>query len=174
MPYLLGDTSDVFAIAGGLITIALIALLVVVCVIIAFLPTIVAFWRGHYYKWIILAINFVCGITGIGYLVALIWAFWPEKSTFTDVFHNDATTNSKSSNIDIISKRAFNKHIENDLIAVYILKDGKQQGSFSVTEIVEMLTKGKILYSDMCWYKGMGEWSSISKCANDLNIPPKP
>ena len=115
MYFLLGNISDIFggmlAIIGGLIIIAVIILLVVVGIIIAFLPTIIAFRRGHYYKWIIFAINFVCGVTGIGYLVALVWAFWPEKSTFTDVFHNDATTNSKSSNIDIFSKRTFTKKI---------------------------------------------------------------
>ena len=178
MYFLLGNISDIFggmlAIIGGLIIIAVIILLVVVGIIIAFLPTIIAFRRGHYYKWIIFAINFVCGVTGIGYLVALVWAFWPEKSTFTDVFHNDATTNSKSSNIDIFSKRTFTKKIESDMTSVHILKDGNQQGPFSVTEIVEMLTKNEITYSCMCWYKGKSAWSSISECANDLNIPPEP
>lgn len=50
----------------------LVALLIVV---IAFpIPTIIAFWRRHPNRWIILVINVVFGATLLGWLIALVWA----------------------------------------------------------------------------------------------------
>jgi hypothetical protein len=42
-----------------------------------FVPTIIAFLRRHHYRWPILIINVVFGVTVIGYVIALIWAIWP-------------------------------------------------------------------------------------------------
>jgi hypothetical protein len=42
------------------------------------LPSIIAFQRGHRYRWPILIINIVFGATVIGYVVALIWSIWPS------------------------------------------------------------------------------------------------
>lgn len=39
------------------------------------LPTFVAFFRGHPNRWLIFVVNLVFGGTGLGWLVALVWAF---------------------------------------------------------------------------------------------------
>ena len=42
---------------------------------VLFLPSIVAFWRGHPRRWWILAVNFLLGGVGVGWIAA--WAmFW--------------------------------------------------------------------------------------------------
>ena len=69
-----------------------------ICILIAFFvyfcPTIIAFNRGHHYKWIILGINLILGATGIGYMIAFAWAVWPRQTTITDLVRNDPTDNS--------------------------------------------------------------------------------
>ena len=44
-------------------------------------PSVIAHLRQHYYRWPITAINIVLGLTGIGWLVCLVWAVWPEDPT---------------------------------------------------------------------------------------------
>ena len=41
---------------------------------IYFIPTIIAFIRGHASKWGIMLVNLILGFTGIGWLFALIWS----------------------------------------------------------------------------------------------------
>ena len=48
------------------------------------LPTIVALWRRHAYRWVIFALNVIGGATGIGWIVAIIWAVWPSDKSLTD------------------------------------------------------------------------------------------
>lgn len=55
-----------------------------IVIVIYFVPTIIAYRRDHSYKGIIFAINFVLGASGIGYLVALVWAIWPEEKSLLD------------------------------------------------------------------------------------------
>jgi hypothetical protein len=40
-------------------------------------PCVIAHWRRHRYRWPITAINLLLGVTGIGWLVCLVWALWP-------------------------------------------------------------------------------------------------
>ncbi|WP_127144282.1 superinfection immunity protein [Pelagibacterium montanilacus] len=42
--------------------------------IIYVIPTVVAFYRGHPNRWIILIINFAFGATVLGWLIAMVWA----------------------------------------------------------------------------------------------------
>lgn len=70
------------------------------------LPSIIAFKRKHHYKFIILAINLIFGATGIGYLIALIWAVWPQKTALVDVVTNDLT--SAQSNQELYRQRGEN------------------------------------------------------------------
>ena len=53
---------------------ALVALLLICVAIVYIAPSIVAFWRNHPNRWIILVINFAFGGTIIGWGAALIWA----------------------------------------------------------------------------------------------------
>ncbi len=48
------------------------------------LPTFIAFYRSHEYRWIIFAINVVVGATGLGWLVAFVWAIYPENKSLAD------------------------------------------------------------------------------------------
>ena len=73
--------------------------------VIFFIPSIVAFLRGHHYKWIILALNIFGGaLFGVGWIVALIWALWPGETGIADVVLNDPTTNSSAANKKIYSR----------------------------------------------------------------------
>ncbi|MBR5622096.1 MAG: superinfection immunity protein [Opitutales bacterium] len=87
---------------------AFVVFTIVVCIvglIIFLLPTIIAFFRGHHYKWIILAVNvFGSSILGVGWLVALVWACWPRETGVADVVLNDPTTNSSNANKKIYSR----------------------------------------------------------------------
>lgn len=40
-----------------------------------FLPSIVAFWRGHHNRGAIFILNLFLGWSGLGWVVALIWSF---------------------------------------------------------------------------------------------------
>lgn len=63
-----------------------------ICLAVFLLPSIIAFKRQHHYKFIILAINLLFGVTGFGYLIALILAVWPQKTALVDVVTNDLTS----------------------------------------------------------------------------------
>lgn len=49
-----------------------------------FIPTIIAFWRGHAYRWVILAINVFAGWTGLGWLTITVWSIWPAEKSIVD------------------------------------------------------------------------------------------
>lgn len=48
--------------------------LITILAVLYFIPSIVAFARGHPNRWVILVINLLLGGTGLGWLGALIWA----------------------------------------------------------------------------------------------------
>ncbi len=60
---------------------ALIGTVVVVALLAAvyFVPSILAFSRLHPRRWVILGINALLGITGIGWGIAFIWAILPAE-----------------------------------------------------------------------------------------------
>jgi len=85
-----------------------------ICLAVFFLPTIIAFSRNHHYKWVVFAINLILGATGVGFLIALVWAVWPQKTALADVLINDPTTNSPEASQKIYRQmgqniRAFNE-----------------------------------------------------------------
>jgi hypothetical protein len=41
-------------------------------------PSVVAHWRRHHYRWPLTAINVVLGLTGVAWLICLVWALWPD------------------------------------------------------------------------------------------------
>jgi len=47
--------------------------------VVFFLPSIIAFIRKIEYPWMVLAINIVCGGTGIVWLVLLFWSMTAES-----------------------------------------------------------------------------------------------
>lgn len=62
------------------------AFLIVLGLALLFVPGIIAFKRGHSYKWIILFLG-IFGTTisaGILWLVALVWSLWPQDKSLAD------------------------------------------------------------------------------------------
>ena len=45
-------------------------------IVFYFAPTVLAFGRGHAYRWVIGAVNLVAGWTLMGWLVCAVWAVW--------------------------------------------------------------------------------------------------
>lgn len=93
------------------IVVLLAILLIAFC--IYFMPTIIAFNRGHHYRWIIFGINTLFGLTGVGYLGAFVWAVWPKQTAVIDVVVNDPTTNSQEDGEKIYAKMGKNVHAFN-------------------------------------------------------------
>ena len=48
------------------------------------LPSFIAFKRQHEYRWIIFGINIVAGATGLGWLIAFVWAVYPTNKSLAD------------------------------------------------------------------------------------------
>lgn len=48
------------------------------------LPTIIAYRRKHAYWHVIFALNVIGGVTGVGWIVAIIWAVWPADKSLAD------------------------------------------------------------------------------------------
>ncbi len=87
IPYILLGVVGLLGMALGcnsdiLLILALLALFAVVVLPLYFLPGIIAIYRNHQFKWIILLINAFSGWMGIGYVVAMIWAVLPENTIF--------------------------------------------------------------------------------------------
>lgn len=61
--------------AYEILSIAFILLIIVLCIIVYFLPTMVAFIRKHSNRLAIFFLNLFTGCTGLGWLAAFIWAF---------------------------------------------------------------------------------------------------
>ncbi len=54
---------------------AILAIIVILAIIGYLIPSIVAFWRRHPNRWLILILNTALGGTGIVWLGCLVWAF---------------------------------------------------------------------------------------------------
>jgi len=84
-------------------------LVVVLGIALYFLPTFIAFKRGHAFKNIILVINLVFGFTGIGWAGSLIWAIFPaEKSIIDPVVGNVTGTGLRNAG-DVLGEAGFAK-----------------------------------------------------------------
>ena len=162
-------------IASGVIFLTLIILFCILCVILYFLPSIVAFHRDHHYKWVIFGVNLFFGATGIAYLGVLIWAFWPRNTGLVDLISNDLTTNSYDANAVIYSKQGANKLIQRQAeldMAIYVLKNGIQNGPYTSIALTSFLQSGNYSYQDLCWYNGAPGWLPIAQVATIIRVPP--
>lgn len=160
--------------AGALLIIAIV-ILFFICIAIYFLPSIVAFQRGHHYKWVIFGINLFFGATGVAYLAVLIWAFWPKNTGFVDVLRNDLTSNSFEANRVIYAKQGANTLIQRQAstgMEIYVLKNGIQNGPYPTEALVTYLKYGNFSYQDLCWYQGAPAWVPISQVSTFIGIPP--
>lgn len=154
----------------------------ILILVICFLPTIIAFNRGHHYRWIICAINVVFGATGIGYLAALVWSLWPKNTAVADVIINDPTTNSPAANQKIYDRYAANlKTLTSPSqppdvsgVTVYIQKGSQRFGPISLKEADSRVRSGQFELTDLVWTEGQKEWVSLEKmlCSYGLQPPP--
>lgn len=55
------------------------ALVVITAAVILLLPAIVAFYRQHKYRWVILVLALI-PLWGVTWVAAMIWAVWPNKN----------------------------------------------------------------------------------------------
>lgn len=53
-------------------------------IVFYFAPTILAFGRGHAYRWVIAAVNLVAGWTLMGWLICCVWAIWPRERALAE------------------------------------------------------------------------------------------
>lgn len=53
-------------------------------IVFYFAPTVLAFGRGHAYRWVIGAVNLVAGWTLMGWLVCAVWAVWPRERALAE------------------------------------------------------------------------------------------
>lgn len=60
-----------------------IATAVVYCI-----PSLIAFRRGHRYRWIIIVLNLVGVLGGVTWIIALVWAVWPVDSSLNELLSN--------------------------------------------------------------------------------------
>lgn len=82
-----GTPSEASETSSTLLFLALIA----AAAALYFVPTIIAFKRGHRYRWPILAINIAGAWSGVGWIACLIWALWPRQTALLDPLVTDAT-----------------------------------------------------------------------------------
>jgi hypothetical protein len=76
---------------GDAVSVALLVGLIVLGVATYMAPSIIAFGRGHRFKWPIAAFNIGAGWSGIGWIWTLVWAVWPHRSTLIEPMVGDAT-----------------------------------------------------------------------------------
>jgi hypothetical protein len=91
-------------------------LAVLVLLLVYGLPTYIAFKRNHHFKWIILAINVILGASGIGWLIAFVWAVWPQDKSLADpLLGNPTGTGRRNSGHTLGEMRASAAQTESSL-----------------------------------------------------------
>lgn len=70
--------------------------LVLVGLVLYFVPTIIAFRRGHPNRWIIFLVNFLLGATLIGWIAALVWSLLAVHITGDGQIVNRTSSSSTS------------------------------------------------------------------------------
>lgn len=53
-------------------------------IVFYFAPTVLAFGRGHAYRWVIAAVNLAAGWTLMGWLICAVWAIWPRERALAE------------------------------------------------------------------------------------------
>lgn len=75
---------------GLLAVVGVYVALLVGAILVALIPTIIAFRRKHPHRWLILVLNVLFSATGIGWIIALIWSL--NSLPFTKDFHGKLGT----------------------------------------------------------------------------------
>ena len=83
-----------------------IILALAIALLVMLLPTIIAYKRGHHYTWVIFVLSTFGSALffGFGWVIALIWAVWPQQTGALDPVLNDPVSNSRKANRAIYSR----------------------------------------------------------------------
>lgn len=147
-----------------LITALFLMLVGVVLLVVFFAPSIVAVYRKHHYLWVIVAINVVGGATGIGWLIAFVWAAWPRETAALDVFTGDLITNSADANRSVYHRLGSNFRVfdaARSAKQVFVFQNGGVEGPFSSEEVQARLESGAISRWALYCPQGSTEWKAI-------------
>ena len=130
----------------------------------ALAPTLIAFQRRHHYRWVILAMNVVLGLSGIGYLAALVWAVWPRRTSVADVLLNDPISNSTADNRVIHSRYGSNLQAASEAkegSVIYLFIRNQQLGPYTGEEVRMMLQQAQIPKDALGWSATSGDWVPV-------------
>jgi GYF domain 2/Superinfection immunity protein len=127
------------------------------------IPSAIAFYREHHYKWVILALNVFGGWTAVAYIVALVWAVWPRRTALTEPFYGDPVTCDTDGGRRIYARRGefHSSAIQGD--CWYYVQAGKSVGPVSKQALIEAALKGTLRGSDLVWSEGMSNWVDASR-----------
>jgi len=123
---------DIASILDGSVLIFM--LIGLIGVIVAFIPTYIAFGRKNPYKWIILIINIFIGWTGIGWVILLIYTLFPKRRTIVDPILDPTGTMSAKDYGDRMNDYKTHSNKINSLKELYELK---KMGAISDKEFNE-------------------------------------
>lgn len=108
-------------------------LLILFVAVIYFIPAVIAFRREHEYRWVIFALNFVGGFTGILWIVALVWAVFPDNRSAIDPFVGPVTGRGVRNAGDAIGEATFGKE------RGYLREQSKQPQQFALAGLETQL-----------------------------------
>ncbi len=97
------DADGAAAVGVGLMILGLVVLA------LYFVPTLIALMRGHAYTGVIFALNLCGGWTGLGWLVAMIWAVWPKEKGLIDPVVGSVTGRGERNSGDALGAAAFGR-----------------------------------------------------------------
>ena len=124
-------------------------------------PTIIAFTRGHHYRWVILAVNSIGGVTIIGYVAAFAWAVWPRETAFSDPFIGDPISGDINSGRRVSQRRGEYQQAKATGEQWFVAVNGNVSGPFSRNELIEQVMRGGIPRTELAWREGMAQWEII-------------
>ena len=84
---------DWFNEGNAVLTFLLIILLALLVLPFYFAPFIIALNRNHHYKWVIFVLNLIGFVAGVPWVVAFVWAVWPQQTWLISPILNDPTSN---------------------------------------------------------------------------------
>lgn len=117
------------------------------------LPIIIAFYRNHPNRWLILVLTIIFGATGLGWLVAMVWALSSAHRSPTgnhggesglNIFANDPVT-IVHTNEDSESNKTDNQPPENELSSEARSPANQQRNTIAeIEKLAELKAKGAI------------------------------
>jgi len=136
-------------------------MLLVMALAAYFAPTIIAFVRGHHYRWVILAINAIGGLTIIGYVAAFAWAVWPRETAFADPFIGDPISGDVNAGRRASQRRGEYQQATETGEQWFVAISGQITGPLRRNELIEKVMRGEIPRTELAWREGMAQWEII-------------